>query len=246
MNNNLPIHAIFEESIGLSMRRFNDILRIGWPYFLILFVSIMFPDQISGLAELIVFYILFTTTSVLAIVGCHRIFLMSQKEVNQTSTIRWSMRESRFLINSIGLSLIAAVFGVPFLFVLTNVSLFEQIMIDEGIAFDLLSVLFTLPSIYIMCRLSLIFPDVAVDHDRDRSLAWAWKISSGHSTRLFLLIGMAPLTAWTALELIVGILGDSLIIVAVEAIIWVGISVIEVCLLSLSYRWLVFQSDNLE
>ncbi len=55
----------------------------------------------------------FLATLVMAVVGCHRIFLMNNNDVKATKTIRWTGREFRFIGWWIVLGLIASIITIP-------------------------------------------------------------------------------------------------------------------------------------
>jgi hypothetical protein len=68
MESKLSIKDIFSQSFSFAYNRRYKVLRIRWPYLLLVLTSFLFSAQIQGAAELVVFYILITATSVLSIV----------------------------------------------------------------------------------------------------------------------------------------------------------------------------------
>lgn len=92
-----------------------------------------------------------------------------------------------------------------------------------------------------MSRCSLILPSCAIGIS-GRSFLWSWEQSSGNGWRLTLLIGVLPF----ATDLFFGLLpkSESLLVSLLEGVLWLAIGVIDVCLLSLSYKLLVQSGED--
>ncbi len=243
MKRELPIRAIFDESVNMMFARTHDLFRLGWPYLGISLVYWQVTEEIIGRAQYFLFSVVAIFSSVLAIVACHRVFLLGREEVEQTMTFRWGYRETKFLINIVGISFLAGLLVLPVVVGLQIVTDVGKLWADEGsiLGFVVFAILY-LPATYVMSRLSLILPDIAVDNDR--TLAWAWALSSGHSFSLFILIGLLPILTSLVTYPLFLLMGGSFIAVFLQFVIWTVVAVLEICLLSLSYAWLMSARED--
>ncbi len=240
MNKQLPIKQIFVESIKMPFDRYKELIRLGWPYAFLILASSFMPEDIDGIALNIAYGAVFCLTGVLGTVGCHRVFLLPTDIVSKTPTVRWSYRETNFLLCMIGIGILTSLIIMPFFFVVANLDFFAYYEDNE----TLMGLIFTIslmPVYYFVSRWSLILPDLAVDNDR--TFSWAWNISSGYSFRLFILIGALPLVTSVIFELLVSLLEPSYILSLIQNSIWLVVAIIEICLLSLSYEWIVARQE---
>jgi len=148
-----------------------------------------FPAIVIGLSSTIYY--------AMAIIGIHRVFILPPDIVANTSTFRWTTRESGWLLWSIAI-------GFSFFLILIipscmAVSSFDAILSDpeksEAKVGGLIW-LFALIIGYFAARWSLIFPSIATDGNI-KSLSDSWEHSKGNVLRLFFLIGIIPaVTSW--------------------------------------------------
>lgn len=242
MAERLPIKAIFKGSIGLTWQRKAELLRLAWPYLAAIFITTAFTSQISGTTEQLIVSFVITITGALGIVSCHRVFLLRRDEVLQLSAIRWSKRETWYLINSIGLGFLIVIFLIPAMigmYMLTFSGEYPKEL--NGIGSQWLIYIFILPAFYIFSRYSLILPATAID--KNRTLGWAWRASKGNGWRLAALIGFTPTIFNTLLSKLLNLIGDFLVVNLFYASILAVLAVFEVCLISLSYAWVVTNND---
>ena len=243
MNDPLPIKQIFLEGIKMPFANHKELIRLGWPYACLMLSSSFVADETDSIVLKITYLAIFYITGILGIVGCHRVFLLPKKVVNETLTFRWSPRETKFLFCMLAVSILAFFISMPFLTVIFNIIDFELINgEDYQIFFEIILTISFIPISYIISRFSLIFPDTAVGNNR--TLLWAWNISSGYSFKLFILIGVLPLTTEYMFELIENFVDTTYILSFIKSALWLMVMVIEICFLSLSYKWIVSKQDK--
>lgn len=201
---------------------------LKYPGLGILLLSIITPnDEKSTFVWLLLipeiyFYIIFT-------VQCHRAVLISEFPNNPKSVLVWKDRNTHFLISSFAMGAVAGVlFVVPSLMAEPIVSSFpDSTLVNYWVIFTLL----LLPSGYVVSRISLILPSVAVQNDD--SFFDAWKISSKNGWRLFLLIALTP---WLLNLAITQISSDIMIIKIIASFLNLAVLTLGIMLLSYSYK----------
>jgi hypothetical protein len=139
-------------------------------------------------------------------VSCHRLVLIGDEGIPNSSGLFLSARELRFIGWSLALGLIFAAFvvfsallGIALVVVLSAAPrTFTQVLVGATLASCLVLAL------YVCGRCSLIFPATAID--RRASLRSAWTLSEGNGWRLMLLIilGSCPATALALVWVSVG------------------------------------------
>lgn len=242
MNQQLPIKKIFIRSLEMPIERHKELIRLCWPYAFLILGSSFISGKIDGTALNIAYTGLFLLTGILGAVSCHRVFLLSADQVSQTPTLRWSRRETRFLLYTIGLAILVSVMTAPVVAATFFILPSDLLIRDHA---KIVTVLFLyvlyLPAFYILSRWSLILPSCAVDHNVTPSSSW--NMSSSNSLRLFVLVGFLPLITGLISESIALLTEPSYALSFIHHSIFLIVTVIEVCLLSLSYKWFV---DNVE
>lgn len=237
----LPVLAILKQSVILPFQRWKIILLVIWPYLLIIltpFVIInLFPQLISLLPveQDIVYYLgpiiseflLYFIVAIMAI-RCHRVFLLpAETKKKEITRFHWLSCEIKYFFYAVIVFLFSMLGFIPS-FVLSIVA--------PSLSNDWVVNVLSLPFIYILSRLSLVLPDIALG--KKPSLFSAWENSRGQSLRLsavmvvFLFAVYAPLLE-LARNLSVNI-GSMLPVYLLVTI----FSVFDVCALSLSYQWI--------
>ncbi|WNC71514.1 hypothetical protein RGQ13_15485 [Thalassotalea psychrophila] len=247
----LPITDIFLTSILLPFYRIKALLRLTWPYILLNISQLMFVDvefyQHNTLA-VFTYWLVLMVVSVITAVNCHRIFLLSDEEVEQTKLFRWNSNDTNFLVRLIKLGLFACILSIPFAFIMFGVFSKGDYFTDSPFTYVLLVTVLYLPVSYFLARLSISLPDAAVGEDR--SSGWSWGISTGQSFRLFILLCILPTITNLTLTGIQNVIGDYYVLNFVISLVWLIIAAIELCLLSKSYDWLISnqekQLDNID
>ena len=171
---------------------------------------------------------------------CHRLVLV---DFNAGSRLilpfSWSERETRFVrrmiivyaITSIGSIIISM---VPL--ALVAQSLPEAQRSNPAALFPFAVLLAGIPAIYLLARMSLVFPATAVD--AETGLAWAWNKSRGNGIRLAIIVGLIPWIS-AVLEFYLTSLVHGTIAVLISNLVNYVLIVIEITALSLAYRELV-------
>ncbi len=93
---------------------------------------------------------------------------------------------------------------------------------------------------YFAARTSLLLPASALDHHQ--RLAWAWTISKPHAMRLTFLVGVIPLASFSFQALWPLWIDDLLWNPAhqvLTALVSCSLLILEIAILSLSYRWII-------
>jgi uncharacterized membrane protein HdeD (DUF308 family) len=220
------------------------LLKIGFPliisgaFFLILN---HFSSEIGGNIALVVFGVIlmiaFILSLVMAIVGCHRIFLLGPKIVDESSLLNWTGNEIKYIGWWVLIGLCTALVALPFMFIfMPFIATSAENLFDNQVMFFTVIGLINIPIYYVASRWSLVLPSSAIDK-HGKSLTWSWGISSGNGWRLTLLIGFLPYI----MDILFSLLPtyDSMIFTLLHGLVWLVVGVIEIGLLSLSYNFLV-------
>lgn len=227
----------------MPFANYKELIRLGWPYACLILISSFVADGIDSIALNITYLVIFYITAILGVIGCHRVFLLPKKLVKETLTFRWSSRETKFLFSMLAISILVFFITFPILNIFYYIVGFEKINgEDSPIFYDFIATISYIPACYLISRWSLIFPDIAVGNNR--TLLWAWEISSKYSFKLFILIGMLPFTTGFIIAYIEFFINNSYILSFVIGALWIMVGVIEICFLSLCYKWIVSKQDT--
>jgi membrane-anchored glycerophosphoryl diester phosphodiesterase (GDPDase) len=236
MSKKLPVEAIIRESIRRTTLRYKELIVLCWPYIAVILATSFVQESTGQGWTSIVNILALVVVSVLAAIGCHRVFLVPE-EISNMSALRWGKRETQFLINAMGLGVMTLLTSIPSLIAIVymqNMELFAEE--TNWTLFLLVTTLLYAPPYYFIARWALILPASALD--RNRNMRWAWDISKGNSFQLFILIGLVPLLTGFVLSSLAEFLGSSIIFLIVQNAIWLAVGAVEICLLSLSYEWM--------
>lgn len=213
-----------------------EFIRFGIPLLFIPLTNfILYKTYGSSISQsylpIIVPYIIYSIVLAIVLVGCHRTYLMNDIDIKQTKTFRFGIREWNFLAWWIKIGLIIIAFVVL-------ISMFMKAVFQN---YNFIDNFLFIPIIYIISRISLVFPATAVKN-KNTSILEAWNLSKNHGMSLFLLIGFIP---WL-LELIFEMLPyyDSILYNILSRLIWLIVGVFEVGLLSMSYAYLSGYIDD--
>lgn len=169
-------------------------------------------------------------------VTCHRLVLIDPKLVS-SAPLRFGRRELRFLCWIITISLVFLVFAMPLMllvFVFVGGS-------NKPNHFLVLvwSLIVLTPLLYVVARLSVIFPAIATD--REFGFKWAWALTKNHGLHLVAIVVGLPII----LALILNPLyrdQASLVETIILSFISAALAAVEVVAISLAYRELVESS----
>jgi hypothetical protein len=163
-------------------------------------------------------------------VTCHRVILLEEDAVPSYGIFSWSARETRFF----GWSTIGALVFLA-VFILLRLALpLSSIWLSSVEAISWLGyAIILLPGAYLFSRLSILLPATALDNRH--GIAWAWRITEHNGWRMTLMAAVIPGMIVQAQDYLVtsNLVLDFLFSIGIYAI-----SVLEIALLSESYRYL--------
>lgn len=116
----------------------------------------------------------------------HRLVLVPDADRHRPALPHWTRREARFFIALLGVGALMAVVGAAI--VLVPGTVLANLKFDAAVG--LIPELARLPRMYVLGRLCLVFPAIALDRPVD--LRWSWRLTKGHGARLFILVGLLP------------------------------------------------------
>ena len=235
MQKKLPVKNILIQAFILPFENYKLILRLTWPYIImtILLSTIFKPVEenltsIDFLAILVSFPII-----ILSYVSCHRVFLLSKVNRTNYSTFKWTKSNTMYLAKFIKLTLFLMAIFIPILII---ISMFLFPLIENSSNFDFFIVILMLPFMYFLSRYSLILPCSAVSNNH--TFSWSWKISKNNHVRLFFLIGIIPILTSSVFSMLNDYYEASSIFSIINSLVWLIVYLIELCILSLCYKFL--------
>ena len=237
MNQPLPIGSIFSAALKLPLQHTRKLVFLGLPLLgMLMLFDYFLPETLNfdiGASELILqasIGVLTCLSLVIAIVGCHRLFLLE----NNQKPLFWSGNEFSYLTWWILMTIYLILIMLPFVFLLIPLTGFLDPF--DSRLMEVVIVVFNIPLYYLVSRWSLLLPAVATDK-RGVNISWSWRLSKGNAWRLTLLIGLFPFTK----EMIFAFVPEteSLLFSFADNLLWLIIGVVEVGLLSLSYEFLI-------
>lgn len=202
----LPLWAVFREAClfpWYHRRHVGHLLIIPVALSIILtLLNLYWSDSEdtsnAGLALAMSFNLLHFAVFTFFAVSYHRSILIGEHAVSWFGVPGWTMRETRFFLWFIAMYLVAMLFGglvsaaVTFLALMLGGMMGDTSAAMEHPAFFIIIALVVLvPMAYIVGRMSLILPAVAID--LRPSLNWALSLSEGNGWRVALLVGGTPI-----------------------------------------------------
>ena len=244
MTPKLPLVSIFKDALRFPYKHYRSLLKVGLPIFVTGAIYSIFNQFSESYAVNFSVYVLnillfigVALSLVVGIIGCHRIFLLGEDVVQNTNSFNWTGNEIRYIGWWILIGVFSSLIVIPFLVVL--VPLLTASMNTEFDNYRLLAGLFILvqfPILYVVSRWSLVLPASAISN-HGKSLSWSWQLSSENGWRLTLLISILPFLTNLVFSSIPS--HSSLVLTLLEGALWLIVGVIEVGILSLSYKFLV-------
>jgi hypothetical protein len=243
MQHQLPVRNIFLAALALPLQHYRKLILLGIPilitgalYTILMPTNVSFDSRGLDIATVVLLMVLMGISLLIAIVGCHRIFLMKDDDNSKLTSLYWSGNEILYFSWWIRMMLYLLLILLPLAFlVIPFMTALGEDSIGDGPIFVILMTLINVPIYYLISRWSLVLPAVATDN-RKKNISWAWQISKGNAWRLTLLIGLFPFTKDLVFTLIP--VTDSLVFNLVDGFLWLLVGIIEVGLLSLSYEFL--------
>lgn len=237
----LPVFAILTESIKLPFQRWKRILSATWLYLLFYLIALVLPSLLSEEArpflasDLLVYYlkslfyeIVCSIPLFIMAIRCHRFFLLPE-DVAREKIIKFNRQngEVTFIFYWVLIYLYSLLGVIPMIVIISIVPRLESNWVFFFI--------FLLPSAYLFSRLSLALPHIALA--RKPSLSQAWEESKEQSLRLLVVLFIVPVGVSTLIGSSVintSLINSSLFTYFMTTF----IGVLEVCALSLSYKWI--------
>lgn len=247
-NEKLPVEEIFRKALALPINHFKELLIVGAPLIIAGTVVLIFTDlllprsfnfELVGLSVFLATF--FILTLVIGIIGCHRIVILGPDASRTKNIFSWTGNEIRYIGWWLVIGICSALIAVPLMFIvmpLMSTSIDE--LFDDILTVYILE-LINIPIYYLVSRWSLVLPAAAVDI-REKGLSWAWKLSEGNGWRLTLLVGFIPFMADLFFSYIPST--DFLLLNMMEGALWLLIGVVQIGLLSHSYRFLIDKTEG--
>ena len=180
-------------------------------------------------------YFLSCIVAVAVAVPCHRLVLLGG--TSRASRIRpeWGRRETLFLlwtlVTAVIVTLVETIVGT----VLLNLpGPWHPYLSGQSSPWAMF--LAKMVGLYILGRLCLVFPAVAVN--RAPNLKWTWRETKGNGSRLFIIVAVAPCTISYAMGLLYREAATSIETVTLT-VLGAVVFVLEIVAVSLSYQSLV-------
>ncbi len=243
MNNyKLPVLEIFFKALSLPIADFRFIAKAGLPLVMCVVVTILVSrfttlDEKNASLFLIslVFGLAFCVSLVMAIVGCHRIFILKDRVINDIRPFEWTGNEFKYAGWWILIGICAGVVALPFMLLLVPfMGNTLNAIWDNKVFVIVLIGLINLPLYYLVSRWSLVLPSSAIGK-HGKSLTWSWKVTENNGWRLMILIGLIPFCVDLFFELLPN--SKSITYALLVGAAWLLVGVFEICLLSLSYAY---------
>ncbi|WNC71551.1 DUF3859 domain-containing protein [Thalassotalea psychrophila] len=233
----LPLNGVMQDSAKLTANNLSLIFWLTWPFILFNIVDpyLLTDLTISNAPAIVIYGIALLLLSAITAFNCHQIFLLKSETKSSLSWLHWGSRNTCFLFKFLQLGVVSTLLFMPMIIVS---GLFLVNNYDKHSAYiGLFNFCAMLPVAYFIARFSLVLPDAAVG--KQRSLRWSWRVSKGHSLRLFLLLGFIPGVLGFALHSLTEIITNEFIVECIDTLIYLVIALMEVCFLSVSYRYIV-------
>ena len=144
--------------------------------------------QIAGWPLFFVYWGLFGLFFTLFAVTCHRLVLLQSRPLGRIALPRWSWRESWFFLRLVGVW--GIYLAVWWLCLLLGANAWPRAAGDVSEWLKAIETAGKVPALYVIARLSLVFPATAID--RPASFRWAWRASRGNGWRLVVVVTVLP------------------------------------------------------
>lgn len=201
LNHRLPVFKIIAGALSIAWFSWREYLRVLAVPTLMLVSVWAVTAVFGGDSRAYVSWIalpLYGLAFALFAVTCHRFILLHASERGPGS-IAIGRRELRFLVWMVGVYALVTLLTMLPLTLLININSVAEAeaRADE---FDLMQKLASIPAYYVLGRISLVFPAIAID--LDASLKWSWHMTNGNGWRMFIIVGLFPLAMNTLIWLV--------------------------------------------
>jgi len=230
MDHKLPVLKVLAQAFVVPWElRVELIKKVSVP--ILFLIGIGYIEKYSnGIYDYLFAFIGYLAYVFLA-VTCHRIIILGTSSVPIFGVRKWTMRETRFFGWLVGLYIMIG-------FMIFSIAALPSVIIPlfEGGAMYLvipISIISALPGVYVLSRLSLIFPATSVDEEVN--IKWAWDISRTNGWRLAVIVCALPAAAGYMQDIFTseddGVLKSTLLMLVAFVVL-----IIEIAALSLTYK----------
>lgn len=233
----LPVLYMLVSSARLMRDKWRLFLPLSWPYLMVSVISQM-GQLHRSMAES--FPLLFLYGCVVAVVTAwvtvrlHRAILLNRQSPGTVSGSLAGMREVRVL----GYWLVMCVVMIALIICWSALGIMTGMISDQSGSWtqSVAEIALILPMAWLISRWGLVIPATAID-DEPRGLRFAWQLSREHKGALFVLTGIIPIGVGMLISSVSssGNLATALSLGAFSYLAWTY----EICILSLSYQWIV-------
>lgn len=179
-----------------------------------------------------------TLIFILFAITCHRLALLGDQDVPDYGMLTWTKREWQYL----GWVLVIMVICMLISFVTTSLiasSIIKNVEAGARVeSFQFTRSLFYLafiPVMYILCRLSVLYPAIALD--QEVSARWAWQLTAHNGWRMTLIVGLLPWVLYIPINLLLRE-NATLVENTIAELLGFVLLAVEVIALSFSYQHL--------
>ena len=172
---------------------------------------------------IIVIYFLFIPL----IINVHRTVLLGSGSVDGFGIHMWGKREKLFFVWSLGIAMFTTLVIVPIAFILTGL-----LSGESNSALALIQILIYVPAYYIISRLSIALPAIAVD--LHPNLRWVMNLTQKDHWRIFLVVGLFPLIISFGFNFLLSY--EHVIFTILKLVISPFLMAFEIILLTLTYH----------
>ncbi len=204
--NKIFVHQTVVGAYGFVWRERKDFLLLSFPFIAALsilsslLVSSAMPLQGEGISQApisvsgvgIVFGLVSMICVVLFSVAWHRRYLLPQESLTVISTLKWSRRQTRFLLVGILLGIIVT--GIVSLGVLAQMVVGGGVGAGSGTPAAIFVIATLIAGFIVYARLSLILPAITVDNTL--TFQNCWNLTKGNGWRLLIIIVLGSLPVW--------------------------------------------------
>ncbi|NMP15381.1 hypothetical protein [Thalassotalea sp. Y01] len=238
----LPLGNILAKSILLPLFHFKLLLTLCAPYIAFSFVAPFFIGDLAAQtysANMMLYIAISVVLLLLAAVNCHKVFLLSDQQLDTLSPFSLNKSHVKFAYAALVFAIMSGLLSVPFIMISSaalgdgHASAMNE-PLEQG---NYLFYIMMLPVAYFSSRWAMILPDAAVGEKRGSG--WAWSLTQHHALSVFVLIGIVPVGLALLAKLILSFIVSPTLTHLVGSALGLVFSVIELCILSLTYAWLV-------
>ena len=240
--NHFSIKNILFDSINITWEKRNELIKaLALPVLLLVSIWainwILYDEQLE-LVDWILWVVDGAAFCIFA-VTCHRLILT--KEDIPTFRNILTKREFKFMLWSAAVYIILLIINALILNIMLNIPIISELYKTDGIENYYVRLAISVPVLYFLARLCLIFPGTAVD--AAVSIKWSWKNTRLYQFKIFVVIAIYPFIIswilwWLTRE-------DAFLIeqVLTSLLFYVGFA-LEVIALSLTYNFIINGNDD--